>query len=115
MTATSADDYLKAADAAYHFQGNIEALNAVLDSQNHMADSAAVSLQDMADATAASASAAAQYGVEIDELSALIATVAANTESSGAEVGNALKIYLMLCRIRQAELPLIRSVLSVFP
>ena len=91
MTAASANDYLKAADAAYHFQGNIEALNAVLDSQNHMADSAAVSLQDMADATAASASAAAQYGVEIDELSALIATVAANTESSGVEIGNALK------------------------
>ncbi len=91
MTAASANDYLKAADAAYHFQGNIEALNAVLDSQNHMADSAAVSLQDMADATTASASAAAQYGVEIDELSALIATAAANTESSGAEVGNALK------------------------
>ena len=91
MTATSADDYLKAADEAYHFQGNIEALNAVLDSQNHMADSASVSLQDMANATTASASAAAQYGVEIDELSALIATVTANTESSGAEVGNALK------------------------
>ena len=91
MTAASANDYLKAADEAYHFQGNIEALNAVLDSQNHMADSAAVSLQDMADATAASASAAAQYGVEIDELSALIATVAANTESSGVEIGNALK------------------------
>ncbi len=91
MTAASANDYLKAADAAYHFQGNIEALNAVLDSQNHMADSASVSLQDMADATTASASAAAQYGVEIDELSALIATAAANTESSGAEVGNALK------------------------
>ncbi len=91
MTAASANDYLKAADAAYHFQGNIKALNAVLDSQNHMADSAAVSLQDMADATTASASAAAQYGVEIDELSALIATVTANTESSGAEVGNALK------------------------
>ena len=91
MTAASANDYLKAADAAYHFQGNIEALNAVLDSQNHMADSAAVSLQDMADATTASASAAAQYGVEIDELSALITTAAANTESSGAEVGNALK------------------------
>ena len=91
MTAASANDYLKAADEAYHFQGNIEALNAVLDSQNHMADSAAVSLQDMADATTASASAAAQYGVEIDELSALIATVAANTESSGVEIGNALK------------------------
>ena len=91
MTAASANDYLKAADEAYHFQGNIEALNAVLDSQNHMADSAAVSLQDMADATTASASAAAQYGVEIDELSALIATAIANTESSGSEVGNTLK------------------------
>ncbi len=43
MTATSADDYLKAADAAYHFQGNTKALNAVLDSQNHMAYSASVS------------------------------------------------------------------------
>ena len=63
MTAASANDYLKAADAAYHFQGNTKALNAVLDSQNHMADSAAVSLQDMADATTASASAAAQLSL----------------------------------------------------
>mgnify|MGYP002514866031 CR=1 FL=1 len=41
------------------------------------------------------ASVAAQYGVQIDELSALIATATANTRESGSEVGTALKAILI--------------------
>lgn len=45
----------------------------------------------MADATSEAASVAAQYGVNIDELSSLIAVVVSKTRESGSEVGNALK------------------------
>ena len=52
-------------------------------------------MKDIADATTETASVAAQYGVQIDELSALIATATANTRESGAEVGTALKAILI--------------------
>lgn len=91
MAANSANDYLMATNAAYNYKGSVEELNKVLDSQNYITNNAAVSMQDMADATSEAASIAAQYGVEIDELSALIAVATSKTRESGAEVGNALK------------------------
>lgn len=91
MESTSANDYLMATNAAYEYKGSIEELNKVLDSQNYITNNAAVSMQDMADATSQSASVASQYGVEIEELSALIATATAKTRESGSEVGTALK------------------------
>lgn len=91
LTTDAANDYLIATDAAYSFKGSIEKLNAVLDSQNYITNNAAVAMQDMADATSEAASVAAQYGVDIDELSALIAVAVSKTRESGSEVGNALK------------------------
>lgn len=91
MTPDSANSYLIATNAAYNYKGSAEELNKVLDSQNHIASNATVSMQDMADATSESASIAAQYGVQIDELSSLIAVAASETRESGSEVGNALK------------------------
>ena len=91
MESNSANDYLMATNAAYNYKGSVEELNKVLDSQNYITNNAAVSMQDMADATSASASTASQYGVKIDELSALIAVAASKTRESGPEVGTALK------------------------
>lgn len=91
LTSDAANDYLIATDAAYDLGGSIEKLNAVLDSQNFITNNAAVSMQDMADATSEAASVAAQYGVNIDELSSLIAVAVSKTRESGSEVGNALK------------------------
>jgi TP901 family phage tail tape measure protein len=91
MESNSANDYLMATNAAYNYKGSVEELNKVLDSQNYITNNAAVSMQDMADATSEAASIAAQYGVEIDELSALIAVATSKTRESGSEVGTALK------------------------
>ncbi len=91
MDPDSANNYLMATNAAYDFKGSVEELNKVLDSQNYITNNAAISLQDMADATSEAASIASQYGVEIDELSALIAVATSKTKESGSEVGNALK------------------------
>jgi TP901 family phage tail tape measure protein len=91
MESNSANDYLMATNAAYNYKGSVEELNKVLDSQNYITNNAAVSMQDMADATSEAASIAAQYGVEIDELSALIAVATSKTRESGSEVGIALK------------------------
>lgn len=91
LSSDAANDYLIATNSAYELGGSIEKLNSVLDSQNFITNNAAVSMQDMADATSEAASVAAQYGVNIDELSSLIAVVVSKTRESGSEVGNALK------------------------
>ncbi len=91
MKSNSANDYLMATNAAYDFKGSVEELNNVLDSQSYITSNTAVNMQDMAAATSEAASVAAQYGVKIDELSALIAVAASKTNESGSEVGTALK------------------------
>ena len=90
MSIESANDYLMATNAAYEYKGNIEKLNNVLDRQNYVTNNAAVSMQDMADATSEAASISAQYGVSIEDLSSMIATIASKTRETGSEVGNAL-------------------------
>lgn len=97
MAPNSANDYLMATNAAYDYKGSVEKLNEVLDSQNYITNNAAVSMQDMADATSEAASISAQYGVGIEELSSLIAVAVSKTRESGSEVGNALKsIFITL-------------------
>lgn len=91
MTPDSANSYLLAANKAYHLKGNVKELNSVLDAQTHIARNASVSMQDMAEATVEAASVSAQYGVQIDELSALIAVAASKTGQSGAEAGYSLR------------------------
>ena len=91
MAPDSSNDYLMATNAAYDYKGSVEELNKVLDSQNYITNNAAVSMQDMADATSEAASISAQYGVGIEELSSLIAVAVSKTRETGSEVGNALK------------------------
>lgn len=91
METTSSVDYVTATNAAYDYKGSVEDLTRVLDGQNYITNNAAISMQDMADATSEAASIASQYGVEVNELSALIAVAVSKTRESGAEVGTALK------------------------
>lgn len=110
MESNSANDYLMATNAAYNYKGSVEELNKVLDSQNYITNNAAVSMQDMADATSEAASIAAQYGVEIDELSALIAVATSKTRESGSEVGTALKSIFVTLQTLQAN-PLLKHLM----
>lgn len=91
MGAELANNYLIATNAAYDYGASVEELNKVLDSQNFITNNAAVSMKDMADATSEAGSIASQYGVAIDELSALIAVAVSKTRESGSEIGTALK------------------------
>lgn len=50
-----------------------------------------VAMLDMAEATTQAGSMAAQSGVQVNELSALIGTAVARTKKSGNEIGTALK------------------------
>ena len=91
MTADVANSYLLATNAAYEYAGSAEKLNAVLDGQNMITNRNSVNMTDMAEATTQAGSMAAQAGVKVDELSALIGTAVARTKKDGNEIGTALK------------------------
>lgn len=95
MSAEVSNAYLLATDAAYGYQGSIEKLNAVLDGQNMITNRNSVAMDDMAQATSKAASMAAQTGVEIDQLSAMIGTIEARTKSGGNQAGNSIKAILI--------------------
>ena len=90
LESSTAHEYLTASNAAYDLKGNVEELNKVLDGQSYLAKNAAITMEDMAQATSQAASTASRYGVQADELSALIAAAVSNTHESGIETGNAL-------------------------
>lgn len=91
MSANVANAYLLATNAAYKYTGSAEKLNAVLDGQNMITNRNSVDMTDMAEATTQAGSMAAQAGVEVNQLSALIGTAVARTKKSGNEIGTALK------------------------
>ena len=91
MTTDVSNSYLLATNAAYDYAGSAEKLNAVLDGQNMITNRNSVSMGDMAEATSKAASMAAQTGVKVNELSAIIGTSVARTKQNGNEIGTALK------------------------
>ena len=91
MTADVSNSYLLATNAAYNYAGSVEKLNAVLDGQNMITNRNSVNMTDMANATSKAASMAAQTGVEVNELSAIISTAVSRTKQNGNVIGTALK------------------------
>lgn len=91
MTADVANSYLLATNAAYEYAGSAKKLNEVLDGQNMITNRHSVNMTDMAEATSKAASMAAQTGVQVNELSAIIGTAVSRTKQGGNEIGTALK------------------------
>lgn len=91
MTSDVSNSYLLATNAAYDYAGSVEKLSTVLDGQNLITNKHSVAMLDMAQATSKSASMAAQTGVEINELSAIIGTAVARTKQNGNIIGTSLK------------------------
>ncbi|MCM1185236.1 MAG: phage tail tape measure protein [Lachnospira sp.] len=103
MDAGLAESYLTATDAAYRLRGSIAELNAVLDGQNHIASRNALSMGELASATAAAASHSAESGVSIDRASAAMAAMMAVTHQGGNAAANAFQNILMHLRQIQGE------------
>lgn len=104
MTAQTAQDYLIATDAAYQLAGSEEKLSKILDGQNQITNNYAISMTDMAEATKEAASMASNYGVSVEQLSALITMAVSRTRQSGSEAGNALKaLFVNLSDISNQE------------
>lgn len=95
MTSDLANQYLIATDAAYQYNGNIEKLNATLDSQNYITNHNALNMTDLAEATKIAASQAETAGVGVDSLTAAVGTMIATTQQGGDIAGRAFKGILM--------------------
>lgn len=91
MTAEVANNWILATNAAYKYQAQTEKLNAVLDGTNEITNRNSVNMTDIANAMTTVGSNAANAGVQINELSALIGTAVATTKKEGNEVGTAYK------------------------
>ena len=91
MTAELANEYIIATNAAYKLNGEVSKINAVLDSQNQISNRNQVSMSKIAEATKVAGSMASTSGVQINELTAAIGTMAVVTQGSGEEVGRAFK------------------------
>lgn len=104
MTAELANEYLIATNAAYKLNGDINKLNAILDSQNQVSNRNAITLSKLAEATKIVGSQAAASGIDIDELTAAITTMGVVTQSEGSVLGRAFKGILMNLQQVKGEL-----------
>lgn len=95
MTAELANEYLIASDAAYGYGGDIEKLNALLDSQNQVTNRNAINMTELASATKIVASQASQAGISEAELTAAVGTMMAVTQQGGEMSSRAFKAILM--------------------
>lgn len=95
MTQELADKYVLATNAAYKYNGEASKINEVIDGQNSITNRNSVALEDMALAMTEAGTVAANYRVNIQDLSAMIGTMEAVTKSGGSEIGNAVKSILI--------------------
>lgn len=95
MTAELANQYLIASDMAFGYGGNVEKLNALLDSQNQITNRNAVNMTELANATKIVASQAAQSGVAEDKMTAALSTMIATTQQGGEIAARSFKGILM--------------------
>ncbi len=98
-----AKDYITASDAAYQYSGNVEKLTSLLDAQKKVTDQNAVSMDELLNATKASAGNLKNFGIREDEMTALFGTGIASTQESGETVGRALNGIIMSLQKTKGE------------
>lgn len=101
MTSEVANQFIIATDKAYKFNGSVTELTKVLDGVNYITNHNAVNMTELSEAMTIVGSTAASFGVETNELTAALGTMAATTQQSGSEVARAFRAILL--NIRQVS------------
>lgn len=94
-TAEVANQMLLSVDAAYKYHGSIDELTKVLDHMNKVENENPTSIAKIADGLGIVAPVAAQLGVSIEQLVAMLGTITSVTQRSGAEASRALRSILI--------------------
>lgn len=101
MTAEVANKMVIATDKAYKLGGSVEELTRILDGVNWVCDNNAVNMSELSEGMSIVGSTAASLGVDVNELTAVLGTMASTTQQSGSEVARAFKAILL--NIRQVS------------
>lgn len=94
-TAEVANQMLLSVDAAYKYGGSIERLSQVVDHMNEVDNKFPTSISKVSEGLGIVAPVAAQLGVSIEELTAMLGTITAVTQRSGSEAARALRSILI--------------------
>lgn len=95
VTSDIANQFILSADAAFKFEGNVTALNTVLDKANEIENNYATSIQKMAEGFPIVANVASMANMSIDELMAALGTITAVTQESGTKAATALRALIL--------------------
>lgn len=95
VTSGIANQFLLSADAAFKYEGNVTALNTVLDKANEIENNYATSIQKMAEGFPIVANVASMANMSIDELMAALGTITAVTQESGTKAATALRALIL--------------------
>ena len=95
VNADTANKFLLSADAAFKFEGNVTALNTVLDKANEIENSYATSIQKMAEGFPIVANVASMANMSIDQLIAMLGTITAVTQESGPKAATAARALIL--------------------
>ena len=98
MTKEAANSFIVATDKAYRMNGSVQELTKTMDGINYITNNNAVNMSDLSEGFSVVAATAASVGVETGELAAVLGTMSASTQQSGAEVAGAFKSILMNIR-----------------
>ncbi|MDE5780239.1 MAG: phage tail tape measure protein [Lachnospiraceae bacterium] len=94
MNEELANSYVLAANAAYDYNGKAEKVNNVIDGQYLISDKNRIAMTDMASAMIIAGNAASECNVSVNDLSAMIGTIAAVTGLDGNQIGNSITSIL---------------------
>lgn len=95
VTSSIANQFILSADAAFKFEGNVTALNTVLDKANEIENNYATSIQKMAEGFPIVANVASMANMSVDELMAALGTITAVTQESGTKAATALRALIL--------------------
>ena len=103
LQADQASEFIIATDKAYKLGGEYERLIKVVDGLDNITNKNATDMQKMTEGMTVAGSVFAESGESLEMYAALLGTVTANTQRSGAEVGRGLRTILMNLRQIRGE------------
>lgn len=95
VTSGIANQFILSADAAFKLEGNVTALNTVLDKANEIENNYATSIQKMAEGFPIVANVASMANMSIDQLIAMLGTITAVTQESGTKAATAARALIL--------------------
>lgn len=104
ITSELANQYITTADNIYHLNGSYQALINILDGASNIAGNHTVSMEELAEGITIAGNHAVAAGIQVNELTAILAATNVSTQLSSSEVAHSLNaIFSNLMQVKNAE------------